>query len=89
MPKIDENRPFLPVNIAVVTVSDTRSAADDRSGDALAERIAGAGHRVAPRTIVRRLGVAARRRSFKAGARRAPGPGGTVFSDGCARRPAD
>lgn len=53
MPKIDETRPFLPVNIAVLTVSDTRSEADDRSGQTLIERIAGAGHRVAARKIVR------------------------------------
>ena len=52
MTKIDESRPFLPVNIAVMTVSDTRSAADDRSGDTLAGRIAGAGHVVAERRIV-------------------------------------
>ncbi|MFN3519175.1 MAG: molybdenum cofactor biosynthesis protein, partial [Sphingomonas sp.] len=32
---IDTNRPFLPVNIAVLTVSDTRGLADDRSGDTL------------------------------------------------------
>ncbi len=52
MTKIDESRPFLPVNIAVMTVSDTRSAADDRSGDTLAGRIEGAGHVVADRRIV-------------------------------------
>ena len=39
MPKIDETRPFLAVNIAILTVSDTRTAADDRSGDTLAEMI--------------------------------------------------
>lgn len=53
MPKIDETRPFLPVNIAVMTVSDTRTEADDRSGDALAERIAADGHRLAARAIVK------------------------------------
>jgi molybdenum cofactor biosynthesis protein B len=42
---------FLPVNIAVLTVSDTRSLADDRSGDTLAARIAAAGHHVADRRI--------------------------------------
>jgi molybdenum cofactor biosynthesis protein B len=52
MPKIDETRPFLPVNIAVLTVSDTRTEADDKSGDTLAERIAAAGHRVIARKIV-------------------------------------
>lgn len=51
--RIDRDRPFLPVNIAVLTVSDTRTESDDRSGDVLAERIEGAGHRVAARAIVR------------------------------------
>jgi len=51
MVRIDERRPFLPVNIAVLTVSDTRTAANDTSGDALAERIVQAGHRVAARVI--------------------------------------
>lgn len=51
MARIDENRPFIPVNIAVLTVSDTRTAANDTSGDALAERVAKAGHRVAARAI--------------------------------------
>ena len=50
---IDESRPFLPVSIAVLTVSDTRTAADDRSGDTLAARVAAAGHTVAARGIVR------------------------------------
>jgi len=53
MSKLDESRPFLAVNIAVLTVSDTRGPADDRSGDALAERIRAAGHAVAERKIVR------------------------------------
>ena len=51
MARIDESRPFLPVNIAVLTVSDTRTAANDTSGDALAERIVKAGHRVAARAM--------------------------------------
>ncbi|UAK26201.1 molybdenum cofactor biosynthesis protein B [Sphingomonas nostoxanthinifaciens] len=50
---IDESLPFLPVRIALLTVSDTRTHADDRSGDTLAERIAGAGHILADRAIVR------------------------------------
>lgn len=53
MPKIDETRPFLPVAIALLTVSDTRSEADDRSGDALAALIARDGHTLAARRIVR------------------------------------
>jgi molybdenum cofactor biosynthesis protein B len=48
---IDESRTFLPVNIAVLTVSDTRSLADDRSGDTLAARITDAGHILAAREI--------------------------------------
>lgn len=51
MSRIDETRPFIPVGIAVLTVSDTRTLADDRSGDTLVERIAGAGHRLAARAI--------------------------------------
>ena len=53
MPKIDESRPFLAVNIAVLTVSDTRSEATDKSGQTLADLIAAAGHRVAERRIVK------------------------------------
>ena len=44
MSRIDESRDFIPVRIAVLTVSDTRSAADDRSGDTLVERLTAAGH---------------------------------------------
>ena len=44
---------FLAVNIAVLTVSDTRTEADDRSGDVLVERLQGAGHRLAARAIVK------------------------------------
>ena len=51
--RLDETRPFLAVNIALLTVSDTRTAADDRSGNTLAELVAAAGHRVAVRRIVR------------------------------------
>lgn len=52
MTRIDETRPFLPVQIALLTVSDTRSAADDRSGDTLAERVTAAGHLLAARAIL-------------------------------------
>jgi molybdopterin adenylyltransferase len=51
MSHIDESKAFIPIGIAVLTVSDTRTAADDRSGDTLAERIAAAGHRLAARAI--------------------------------------
>src|SRR5437667_8143723 len=52
MPSIDESRQFIPLKIAVLTVSDTRSLEDDRSGSTLAERIEKAGHAVAARAIV-------------------------------------
>jgi len=50
---IDESLPFLPVRIAVLTVSDTRTLADDRSGNTLVERLEGAGHVLAVRAIVK------------------------------------
>jgi molybdopterin adenylyltransferase len=53
MSRIDETREFIPVRIAVMTVSDTRSAAEDKSGDTLVERLTGAGHLLAARTILR------------------------------------
>ncbi len=49
---IDESKPFRAVNIAVLTVSDSRGLAEDRSGQVLVERIEAAGHRVADRRIV-------------------------------------
>jgi molybdenum cofactor biosynthesis protein B len=52
MPGIDENKQFIPLKIAVLTVSDTRSFADDKSGTTLAERIEKAGHMLADRAIV-------------------------------------
>ncbi len=53
MARIDETRAFVPVNIAVLTLSDTRTEATDTSGDTLAARITAAGHRVAARAIER------------------------------------
>ncbi len=50
---IDETRPFIPVRIAVLTVSDTRGLAEDKSGDTLVERLTGAGHVLAVRVLVR------------------------------------
>lgn len=50
--KIDETRPFLPVRIAILTVSDTRTAADDKSGDTLVDRLTTAGHHLAARALV-------------------------------------
>jgi molybdenum cofactor biosynthesis protein B len=48
----DQARPFIPLNIAVLTVSDTRSLDDDKSGTTLADRLTAAGHRLAARDIV-------------------------------------
>ena len=48
---IDESRPFKPINIALLTVSDTRRPDEDTSGDLLAERITSAGHRLAARAL--------------------------------------
>ena len=53
MPKIDESRPFIPVRIAVLTVSDTRGLADDKSGDTLAQLLTAAGHELTARAIVK------------------------------------
>jgi molybdenum cofactor biosynthesis protein B len=50
---IDDSLPFVPVRIAVLTVSDTRGLAEDRSGDALVERLTAAGHCLADRQICR------------------------------------
>ncbi|AFL49148.1 molybdenum cofactor biosynthesis protein B [Sinorhizobium fredii] len=52
MPDIDETRPFIAVGIAVLTVSDTRTRADDKSGDTLEIRIREAGHRLEARALV-------------------------------------
>ena len=52
MAGIDQTRQFVPLQIAVLTVSDTRALADDKSGATLAERIEKAGHAVADRAIV-------------------------------------
>ena len=48
---IDESRPFKPINIALLTVSDTRGPDEDTSGDILADRIQAAGHKLAARAI--------------------------------------
>jgi len=50
---IDPSRAFVPVNIAILTVSDTRDLSSDRSGDTLAARITEAGHRLVDRAILR------------------------------------
>ena len=48
-----ETTEFKPVNIAIMTVSDTRTIADDRSGDTLVERLETAGHKLADRVIIK------------------------------------
>ena len=52
MARIDETRKFVPVRIAVMTVSDTRNETNDTSGDTLAARIAESGHTLAARALV-------------------------------------
>lgn len=52
MPGIDENRPFIPLGIAVLTVSDTRTLKEDKSGDTLQARITEAGHKMIDRAVV-------------------------------------
>jgi molybdenum cofactor biosynthesis protein B len=50
---IDESLPFKPVRIAILTISDSRSAAEDRSGDTLEKLLTAAGHILAARAIIR------------------------------------
>ena len=61
-----DDRDFIPVRIAILTVSDTRMQGDDRSGDTLVERIADAGHTLAARAILpdNREGIAAKLREW-------------------------
>ncbi len=70
MSRIDESMEFIPVRIAVLTVSDSRELADDRSGDTLVARINDAGHVLADRRIVRdeRGAIAAQLRDWIADA---------------------
>ncbi|SEK87445.1 molybdenum cofactor biosynthesis protein B [Roseivivax marinus] len=66
MSRIDESRDFIPVRIALLTVSDTRTEDDDRSGDLLADRIRAAGHELAHRAILpdERAAIADRLRAW-------------------------
>jgi len=52
MSAVDQPKAFIPLNIAVLTISDTRSLADDKSGTTLVDRLAAAGHKLAARDIV-------------------------------------
>lgn len=53
MGRIDESKPFKPVHIAVLTISDTRTEADDKSGDTLVNLLSEAGHKLSHRAIVK------------------------------------
>ena len=66
MSRIDETKDFIPVRIAVLTVSDTRTLAEDKSGDTLVDRLTDAGHLLAARAIVQddRPTIAARLRHW-------------------------
>jgi len=66
MPKLDDSKPFVPVRIAVLTVSDSRSLAEDRSGQVLVDRIEAAGHLVVHRDIMpdERADIAAKLRAW-------------------------
>ena len=68
MPRIDETKEFIPVRIAILTVSDTRSLAEDRSGQTLVDRLTEAGHILADRQIGRdeRADIAAQLRAWVA-----------------------
>ena len=70
MSNIDESKAFIPVRIAVLTVSDSRELADDRSGQVLVDRIGDAGHVLADRRIIRdeREEIAAQLRNWIADA---------------------
>jgi molybdenum cofactor biosynthesis protein B len=50
---IDENKPFVAINIAILTVSDRRTLADDTSGDTLVARLTGVGHKLADRALLK------------------------------------
>lgn len=66
MSRIDETKEFVPVRIAVLTVSDSRGPDDDKSGDTLVERLTSAGHILAARNILRdeRTEIAAKLRTW-------------------------
>lgn len=68
MTRIDETKPFLPVRIAVLTVSDTRTLDEDKSGDTLVERLTWAGHLLAARALLpdERAQIAAKLRQWVA-----------------------
>jgi molybdenum cofactor biosynthesis protein B len=64
--RIDQDRAFTPLRIAVLTISDSRNSGSDTSGDVLAERIAAAGHHLQARALVRddKNGIQAQARAW-------------------------
>lgn len=52
MPGIDESLPFIPLSIAVLTISDTRTLSEDSSGQMLVDKLQGAGHQLVERSIL-------------------------------------
>lgn len=66
MSRIDDSKPFMPVRIAVLTVSDSRAQGDDKSGNVLVDRLTTAGHILAARTILKdeRADIAAQLRAW-------------------------
>ncbi len=68
MSRIDDSKDFIPVRIAVLTVSDSRALDEDRSGQVLADRITGAGHTLADRKLLpdERAEIAAQLRAWVA-----------------------
>src|ERR1700758_4543870 len=66
MSRIDESRPFLPLSIAVLTVSDTGSLEENKSGATLEKLLTGAGHKLGARAIVKddKKAIAAKLRGF-------------------------
>src|SRR3954468_5777750 len=84
MSTIDETKAFIPLNIAVLTISDTRTLADDKSGMTLADRLTAAGHHLAAREVivadVEALPVTLRRGIADADVGASTTPGGTGFT---------
>src|SRR6202022_3749560 len=84
MSSIDSSKSFIPLNIAVLTISDTRTLADDKSGTTLAERLTAAGHALAAREIivddVDAIRVIIKRWIAVPGVDVIPPPGGTGFT---------
>src|SRR5262249_61076681 len=87
MPGIDDSRQFIPLKIAVLTISDTRAVADDRSGATLVERAEKVGHTIAGRAIGPDDGAKIRARGKAWIAERAIQGITTTRATGCSARP--